>query len=423
MQPLPAVAVDEFTTVTGTISPPTGFSLLSGSVSLEGGHWVRADASGSYSITVPKNQDVSLTFGTNIRSAVQGAEDLAASWNRGVVKFSAATVLDFQSPAPLPLNISVVDGQDRLVTTALLTGNAYQSPRDPYTDSSGQTWTGTQKFGSEDAYAFSETGVFKVWLYPTQSYPGLSYNDKARSSLGKSPSFDMLAAKTLKLCLPINMPSSGRLPEGCFVEEKSLASQTGTLQFQKAGSQVVIVSSGIEAGQFILFEDNKEVERFSLSDTVSSVVIEKRLTGSISIRRADAAVQSDLTIEATRGLLWFQNVNLGIIDPSRIEGFQAVNLNLLATGYEKLPVRNWRLRDSDVTKFICTGIYGPGSSLSDKIMARKRAKAACEYAQIQNPSSEVSFWFQTKETQAPSYVNKVLVTVKGLEKSVEEGLG
>jgi hypothetical protein len=147
------------------------------------------------------------------------------------------------------------------------------------------------------------------------------------------------------------------------------------------------------------------------------------LTGSISIRRADAAVQSDLTIEATRGLLWYQNFNLGIIDPLRIEGTQGVNLNLLALGYEKLSAFNWRLRDSDVTKFICTGIYGPGSSLSDKIMARKRAKAACEYAQIQNPSSEVSFWFQTKETQAPSYVNKVLVTVKGLEKSVEEGLG
>jgi hypothetical protein len=233
----------------------------------------------------------------------------------------------------------------------------------------------------------------------------------------------MLAAKTLKLCLPINMPSSGRLPEGCFDEKKSLASQTGTLQFQKAGSQLVIVSSGFEAGQFILFEDNKEVDRFSLSETVSSVVIEKRLTGSISIRRADAAVQSDLTIEATRGLLWYQNFNLGIIDPLRIEGTQGVNLNLLALGYEKLSAFNWRLRDSDVTKFICTGIYGPGSSLSDKIMARKRAKAACEYAQIQNPSSEVSFWFQTKETQAPSYVNKVLVTVKGLEKSVEEGLG
>ena len=326
----------------------------------------------------------------------------------------------------MPLNISVVDGQDRLVTTAVLSDNAFRSPLDPYTDSSGQTWTGTQKTGDEEGFAYSKTGVFKVWLYPTQSYPGLSYNDKARSSLGKSPSFDMLAAKTLKLCLPINMPSSGRLPEGCFGEEKSLASQTGTLQFQKAGSQLVIVASGFEAGQFILFEDNKEVDRFSLSDKISSVVIEKRITGTISIRRVDAAAQAlqlNLTIKATRGLLWHQNYNLGIVNPSKIEGAQSFTLTQVSKGMMPFAGGGWVSRESATTKFICTGIYGPGSTLRDKTNARKRAKAACEYAQQQDSSSEVSFWFQTKESQAPSYVNKVLVTVKGLEKYVEEGLG
>jgi hypothetical protein len=205
------------------------------------------------------------------------------------------------------LNISVVDGQHRLATTAVLKSNFYQAPRDPDTDSSGQTWTGIQKIGNEEGLAYSETGVFKVWLYPTQSYPGLSYNDAARSSLGESPSFDMLAAKTLKLCLPINMPSSGRLPEGCFGQEKSLVTQTGILRFQKAGSQVVIFSSGMAEGQYVLLEEGKEASRFSLSDKVSSVVIEKRITGTISIRRMDAAVQSNLTIEATRGLLWHDN--------------------------------------------------------------------------------------------------------------------
>jgi hypothetical protein len=206
-------------------------------------------------------------------------------------------------------------------------------------------------------------------------------------------------------------------------EEKDPDCQAGTLQFQKAGSQVVIDSSGMAEGQYVLLEDGKEASRFSLSDKISSVVIEKRITGAISIRRADAAVQSALTIEATRGLLWFQNFNLGIIDPSRIQGAQALTLTQLSRGMKPRSANTWDSRESDTTKFICTGIYGPGSSLSDKIMARKRAKAACEYAQIQDPWSKVSFWFQTKETQAPSYVNRVLVTVKGLEKSVEEGLG
>lgn len=103
------------------------------------------------------------------------------------------------------------------------------------------------------------------------------------------------------------MPSSGRLPEGCFGQEKSLVTQTGILRFQKAGSQVVIFSSGMAEGQYVLLEDGKEASRFSLSDKVSSVVIEKRITGTISIRRMDAAVQSNLTLEATRGLFWHDN--------------------------------------------------------------------------------------------------------------------
>jgi len=65
-------------------------------------------------------------------------------------------------------------------------------------------------------------------------------------------------------------------------------------------------------------------------------------------------------------------------------------------------VGGWVSRESATTKFICTGTYGPGSSLSEKGDAQKKAKAACEYAQRQDSSREVSFWFQTKETQAPS---------------------
>ena len=421
MQPLPAAAVDEFTTVTGTISPPTGFSLLSSSVMSEG-NTARADESGFYSITVPKNRNALFIIETNISPNSQGGLALFASWTR-VVRFSSATVLNFQPPTPISLSVIVVDGRDQPLPGASIRSSSNQR-HDPYTDSSGQTWTGQSFVRNLDAV--SKTGTFNLWFYPVQEFLGFVYADASRSSIDRSPDFALLATKTLKLCLPINLPSSGRLPEGCFGQEKSLAPQTGTLQFQKAGSQVVIVSSGIEAGQFILFEDNKEVDRFSLSDTVSSVVIEKRLTGSISIRRVDAAaqaVQSNLTIEAARGLLWYQNYNLGIVNPSKIEGAQAFTLTQVSKGMMPFTGGGWVSRESATTKFICTGIYGPGSDLRDKTNARKKAKAACEYAQRQDSSSEVSFWFQTKESQTPSYVNKVLVTVKGLEKSVEEGLG
>jgi hypothetical protein len=419
LQPLPAAAVDEFTTVTGTISPPTGFSLLSSSV-MSGGNTARADESGFYSITVPKNRNALFIIETNMSPNSQGGLALFANWTR-VVRLSSATVLNFQPPTPISISVIVVDGRDQPIPGASIRQSSNQR-HDPYTDSSGQTWTGIQRFGSNGS-AKSETGTFDAWLYPVQEFLGVSYADASRSSNDRSPDFALLATKTLKLCLPVNLPSSGRMPEGCFGEKKSLASQTGILQFQKAGSQVVIVSSGMAEGQYILLEDGKEASRFSLSDEVSSVVIEKRITGTISIRRMDAAFQSNLTIEAARGFLWNQNYNLGIVNPSKIEGAQAFTLTQVSKGMMPRVGGSWVSRESATTKFICTGTYGPGSSLSEKIDARKKAQAACEYAQRQDSSSEVSFWFQTKETQAPSYFNKVLVTVKGLEKSVEEGLG
>ena len=61
-------------------------------------------------------------------------------------------------------------------------------------------------------------------------------------------------------------------------------------------------------------------------------------------------------------------------------------------------------------KFICTGIRYFSQPMSVKIMVRKRAKAACEYAKELNPA--LSTWFQTKPTLANSYAGKVLLTVK-----------
>ena len=64
----------------------------------------------------------------------------------------------------------------------------------------------------------------------------------------------------------------------------------------------------------------------------------------------------------------------------------------------------------EANKFICTGTYREGASRSQMIDARKRAKAACEFAQKQDPT--LSYWFQTKPTKAASYANRVLVTMK-----------
>lgn len=61
-------------------------------------------------------------------------------------------------------------------------------------------------------------------------------------------------------------------------------------------------------------------------------------------------------------------------------------------------------------KFICTGIRYYSQPTSVNIMVRKRAKAACDYAEQLNPS--LSTWYQNKPTQARSYAGKVLLTIK-----------
>ena len=66
-------------------------------------------------------------------------------------------------------------------------------------------------------------------------------------------------------------------------------------------------------------------------------------------------------------------------------------------------------------KFICTGIRYVSQPMSENIKARKRAKAACDYAKQLNPA--LSTWFQNKPTNARSYAGKVLLTIKTADMS------
>ncbi len=61
-------------------------------------------------------------------------------------------------------------------------------------------------------------------------------------------------------------------------------------------------------------------------------------------------------------------------------------------------------------KFICTGIRLASAPVSENVLVRKRAKAACDYAQQLNPN--LSIWFQNKPTKVRSFAGKVLITVK-----------
>ena len=204
-------------------------------------------------------------------------------------------------------------------------------------------------------------------------------------------------------------------------ENIGASGEQAQLQIQKAGSQLVIYSEIVASGTFEVFEDDELIDTFTLGETKTAHVIEQRVTGEIRIERADSNGSTAVEVMPTRSLLWYQNYNLGLVNPSSLNSTQRAAVNGLARSYKAVN-GTWTPREQSTSKFICTGIYGPGASFADKVDARKRAKVACETAQSMNPGSDVSFWYQTKETKALSYVNKVLITVKGLEAFIEEGL-
>ena len=88
--------------------------------------------------------------------------------------------------------------------------------------------------------------------------------------------------------------------------------------------------------------------------------------------------------------------------------FNSVQTGL--TSQQKLQVEAAVSANPNAEKFICTGIRYFSQPTSVNILVRKRAKAACDYAKLLNPS--LSTWYQTKPTQARSYAGKVLLTVK-----------
>jgi len=78
---------------------------------------------------------------------------------------------------------------------------------------------------------------------------------------------------------------------------------------------------------------------------------------------------------------------------------------------QKAEIRSVLSKSDGNTKFICTGIRYFNQPVSENIRVRARAKAACDYAKSINP--DLSYWYQTKTTQARSYNGKVMVVSKG----------
>lgn len=189
----------------------------------------------------------------------------------------------------------------------------------------------------------------------------------------------------------------------------------GGVLVQRAGSQVFITSADLQ-GDFEIYEDGELIDSFTFDGVAQAYIVEQRVTGGIQIRQIINGVASLVAYDFTKTLLWFQNVNLGSFSETDL-GSSARDKVSNLVNHRYSDSGNWKQRDSEVTKFICTGIYREGGSAAEKLSARKKAKLACESAKVldNDPNSQVSFFYQTKPTKAASYVGKVLVTVKGIE--------
>lgn len=197
---------------------------------------------------------------------------------------------------------------------------------------------------------------------------------------------------------------------------------TGEMLLQRAGSQVFLTSDEM-SGSFHVLEDGQVVDQFEFGPAVRAHIVEKRLTGEIKVQKLVNGKALDVPYKDTKGLLWFENVNLGSFSETRLSDAAWLKVSYLAE-HKFLYSGVWLERDSRVTKFICTGIYREGASAAEKLAARKRAKLACDLGEKQEIPNKgnISFFYQTKPTKAPSYVGKVLVTVKGIEPFVASRL-
>lgn len=197
---------------------------------------------------------------------------------------------------------------------------------------------------------------------------------------------------------------------------------TGEMLLQRAGSQVFLTSEDM-SGSFEVLEDGEVVDTFDFNATVKAHIVEKRLTGKIEVKKLVNDKALDVPFKDTKGLLWFENVNLGSFSETRLSDAAWLKVSYLAE-HKFLYSGVWLERDSRVTKFICTGIYREGASAAERLAARKRAKLACDLGEKQEIPSKgnISFFYQTKPTKASSYVGKVLVTVKGIEPFVASRL-
>ncbi len=207
--------------------------------------------------------------------------------------------------------------------------------------------------------------------YLSYRIAGMHYLSNGDTAKGN---FEMYLNKTFASCLYGVRTISPSVTVSVINE--SGASEVATVETRDSGAWIQMIASNFTFStkevRVLLKEDSA-----SNSDSASSKVEPELVVAPVKFQKALVKFQGSSTV-----------LNNG----------------------QKSQIRSMIQSNPTATKFTCTGIRYFNQAASVNIVARKRAKAACDYAQALNP--KLSVWYQAKSSKARSYAGKVMLTLE-----------
>lgn len=284
----------------------------------------------------------------------------------------------------------------------------------------GSSWTidaqGLTSTNSSQDISIESDGRFKlVWNFEfLVTWPVSEFRCQAEVSAEDIPGNSVNGVLTGVILTNVPRPLSPEVSDTDEAESTALDPEIEQIQYQRAGSQLILRIDG-EIGAIVsVFEDGEKLATVELTSATQVEVIEERVTG--VLRFEFQAAEGAPEAQPVRDLLWFENytLNSGVRDAAGVTRVtELANGNVPCANSDCDYVERTESK-GEITKFICTGIHRESANFAERVRARQRAKEACELAKRSvSTSSRISFWYQSKATKAPSYVGKTLITVKG----------
>ena len=268
----------------------------------------------------------------------------------------------------------------------------------------------TKPLASEDSWRIRTQDTFD---FDGDGYTDFSYGYRYGAYGWKSGRFSRAAVFSGNASFPV---------EGSVNLAISTLPRTGKLDANKRKS--FRVEGVLESSDVAFFPVNSTItayviNKFAFDGTVRATAVGSATVNSDGTFALDVLIQASVNIIGTtfflRTPLGYGTVNLDlptfetkIVRQKTLSPFESSSTAL--TSKQKTQIRDALNSSPNAEKFICTGIRFESAPMSENIVVRKRAKAACDFAKSLNP--ELSTFFQNKPTKARSYAGKVLLTIK-----------